>query len=66
MSQNIKKIIQIDIVVIGKDAYLLLGNIDYHDKLDDMQISEINNQLFDRIKKEHPKVSDIFINTVSD
>ncbi len=62
----IKKIIQIDIVVIGKDAYLLLGNIDYHDKLDDMQISEINNQLFDQIKKEHPKVSDIFINTVSD
>lgn len=64
--EGIKKIIQIDIVVIGKDAYLLLGNIDYHDKLDDMQISEINNQLFDRIKKEHPKVSDIFINTVSD
>ena len=64
--EGIKKIIQIDIVVIGKDAYLLLGNIDYHDKLDDMQISEINNQLFDQIKKEHPKVSDIFINTVSD
>ena len=64
--EGIKKIIQIDIVVIGKDAYLLLGNIDYHDKLDDMQISEINNQLFDLIKKEHPKVSDIFINTVSD
>ena len=64
--EGIKKIIKIDIVVIGKDAYLLLGNIDYHDKLDDMQISEINNQLFDRIKKEHPKVSDIFINTVSD
>ena len=64
--EGIKKIIQIDIVVIGKDAYLLLGNIDYDDKLDDMQISEINNQLFDRIKKEHPKVSDIFINTVSD
>ena len=64
--EGIKKIIQIDIVVIGKDAYLLLGNIDYHDKLDDIQISEINNQLFDRIKKEHPKVSDIFINTVSD
>ena len=64
--EGIKKIIQIDIVVIGKDAYLLLGNIDYHDKLDDIQISEINNQLFERIKKEHPKVSDIFINTVSD
>ena len=64
--EGIKKIIKIDIVVIGKDAYLLLGNIDYHDKLDDMQISEINNQLFDQIKKEHPKVSDIFINTVSD
>ena len=64
--EGIKKIIQIDIVVIGKDAYLLLGNIDYHDKLDDMQISEINNQLFDQIKKEHPKVSDILINTVSD
>ncbi len=64
--EGINKIIQIDIVVIGKDAYLLLGNIDYDDKLDDMQISNINNQLFDRIKKEHPKVSDIFINTVSD
>ena len=64
--EGIKKIIQIDIVVIGKDAYLLLGNIDYHDNLDDMQISEVNNQLFDQIKKEHPKVSDIFINTVSD
>ena len=64
--EGIKKIIQVDIVVIGKDAYLLLGNIDYHDNLDDMQISEVNNQLFDQIKKEHPKVSDIFINTVSD
>ncbi len=64
--EGIKKIIQIDIVVIGKDAYLLLGNIDYDDNLDDMQISEVNNQLFDQIKKEHPKVSDIFINTVSD
>ena len=64
--KGINRIIQMDIVVIGKDAYLLLGNIDYDDKLDDLEISELNNRLFESIKSENPKVSDIFINTISD
>ena len=64
--KGINRIIQMDIVVIGKDAYLLLGNIDYDDKLDDLEISELNNRLFESIKSEHSKVSDIFINTISD
>ena len=64
--KGVNRIIQMDIVVIGKDAYLLLGNIDYNDKLDDLEISELNNRLFESIKSEHSKVSDIFINTISD
>ena len=63
-NESIKEVSNLDVVIIGSNKYLVVGDIDYLDDLDDETIGNANNQIIKDLKKEETYVMHVFLNTV--
>ena len=63
-NEAIKEVSNLDVVIIGSNKYLVVGDIDYLDDLDDETIGNANNQIIKDLKKEETYVMHVFLNTV--
>ena len=63
-NEAIKEVSNLDVVIIGSNKYLVVGDIDYLDDLDDETIGNTNNQIIEDLKKEETYVMHVFLNTV--
>ena len=63
-NESIKEVSNLDVVIIGSNKYLVVGDIDYLDDLDDETIGNTNNQIIEDLKKEETYVMHVFLNTV--
>ena len=63
-NESIKEVSNLDVVIIGSNKYLVVGDIDYLDDLDDETIGNANNQIIKDLKKEETYVMQVFLNTV--
>ena len=63
-NEAIKEVRNLDVVIIGSNKYLVVGDIDYLDDLDDETIGNANNQIIKDLKKEETYVMQVFLNTV--
>ena len=63
-NSSVKEVKNLEVVIIGNNKYLVLGDIDYIDELDDRDISEANKQITQDLKSRESSVAQVFLNTV--
>ena len=63
-NSSVKEVKNLQVVIIGNNKYLVLGDIDYIDELDDRAISEANKQITQDLKSRESSVAQVFLNTV--
>ena len=63
-NEAVKEVKNLEVVIIGNKKYLVLGDIDYIDNLNDKNISKANKQITQELKDRESNVAQVFINTV--
>ena len=63
-NEAVKEVKNLEVVIIGNKKYLVLGDIDYIDNLNDKNISKANKQITQKLKDRESNVAQVFLNTV--
>ena len=63
-NEAVKEVKNLEVIIIGSKKYLVLGDIDYKDELDDRVISNANKQITQLLKSSISNVVQVFLNTV--
>ena len=63
-NEAVNEVRNLEVVIIGNKKYLVLGDIDYKDYLNDKSISKANKQITQELKDIGSNVVQVFLNTV--
>jgi len=61
---SVKEVKYLEVVIIGSNKYLVVGDVDYFDDLSDEVISKANKQIINDLKSKVAHITQVFLNTV--
>ncbi len=61
---SVKEVKYLEVVIIGSNKYLVVGDVDYFDDLSDEVIANANKQIINDLKLKVANITQVFLNTV--
>jgi len=61
---SVKEVKYLEVVIIGSNKYLVVGDVDYFDDLSDEVIANANKQIINDLKFKVAHITQVFLNTV--
>ena len=64
VNELVKEVTYLEVVIIGSNKYLVVGDIDYLDDLSDEIIGNVNKKIIKELKTKETRIVQVFLNTV--
>ena len=61
---SVKEVKYLEVVIIGSNKYLVVGDVDYFDDLSDEVIANANKRIINDLKLKVANITQVFLNTV--